>query len=123
MYQTLKPRSGALVRPLHSTLWPKWAALSHRAHRGSILAGLEPVVLKMKKMINETVTSYPLTIPPPKGGAWSSGSGLSPDPSPRPIHGPPGRTSALPAHTGRAAAAASPWRDALDPLVEVEGLN
>ena len=36
--------------------------LADGAHRVSILIGLEPVILKTKLIINETVTFYPLTL-------------------------------------------------------------
>ena len=59
--------------------------LADGAHRVSILIGLEPVILKTKLIINETVTFYPLTIPPLRGGgAGVRGRGQAPTPH-RPI--------------------------------------
>ena len=43
-----KVRSGPSSAPPLAPLWPKWAALTHGAHRGSILTCLEAMVLKTK---------------------------------------------------------------------------
>ena len=49
-----------------------------------MLTGLEPVILKTKINNYETVTSYPLTIPPLGGGRGVRGRGEAPTPH-RPI--------------------------------------